>query len=82
MHDLVESVFEGFNACVFAYGPTGSGKTHTMGTGSPEAGAGGEPLEEDRWAGIIPRAVRCARASPLVLAAPSSPLLAGCRRRV
>ena len=27
---LVESVLEGFNATVFAYGQSGSGKTHTM----------------------------------------------------
>ena len=27
---MVESVFEGFNGTVFAYGQTSSGKTHTM----------------------------------------------------
>ena len=27
---LIESVVKGFNACVFAYGTTGSGKTYTM----------------------------------------------------
>ncbi|XP_059080352.1 kinesin-like protein KIF19 isoform X2 [Tigriopus californicus] len=27
---LVKSVLEGYNACVFAYGATGGGKTHTM----------------------------------------------------
>jgi len=27
---LVEPVMSGFNATVFAYGPTGTGKTHTM----------------------------------------------------
>lgn len=32
---LIESVIKGFNACVFAYGTTGSGKTFTM-TGTPE----------------------------------------------
>ena len=26
----MESVFQGYNSCVFAYGQTGSGKTHTM----------------------------------------------------
>jgi regulator of replication initiation timing len=29
-YQLVQSVFDGFNVCVFAYGQTGSGKTHTM----------------------------------------------------
>lgn len=32
---LVPSVIAGYNACVFAYGTTGSGKTYTM-TGTPE----------------------------------------------
>ena len=27
---LIGSVVKGFNACVFAYGTTGSGKTYTM----------------------------------------------------
>jgi len=31
---MIESVFEGFHACIFAYGQTGSGKTFTM-SGSP-----------------------------------------------
>jgi len=32
---LIDSVVKGFNACVFAYGTTGSGKTYTM-TGTKE----------------------------------------------
>lgn len=28
--DVVDSAYEGYNACVFAYGQTGSGKTYTM----------------------------------------------------
>ncbi len=32
---LINSVVQGFNACVFAYGTTGSGKTYTM-AGTPE----------------------------------------------
>ena len=27
---VLNSAFEGYNACVFAYGQTGSGKTYTM----------------------------------------------------
>jgi len=27
---LIDSVIQGYNGCVFAYGTTGSGKTHTM----------------------------------------------------
>lgn len=51
MHDLVEACFDGYNATVFAYGPTGSGKSHTMGTG-----AGLHCLAEQQ--GIIPRAIQ------------------------
>ncbi|XP_060557466.1 uncharacterized protein LOC132717901 isoform X3 [Ruditapes philippinarum] len=28
--DVLKAAFDGFNACVFAYGQTGTGKTHTM----------------------------------------------------
>ncbi|CAG4960492.1 unnamed protein product [Colias eurytheme] len=42
---LVASVLDGFNGCVFAYGQTGTGKTHTM---------EGTPDDE----GIIPRTFR------------------------
>lgn len=43
---LVASVMEGFNGCVFAYGQTGTGKTHTM------EGISGVPDDQ----GMIPRA--------------------------
>lgn len=43
---LVSSVLEGFNGCVFAYGQTGTGKTHTM------EGARGVPEQQ----GMIPKA--------------------------
>ena len=33
---LIPSVIKGYNACVFAYGTTGSGKTYSM-TGTPQA---------------------------------------------
>ncbi|KAM3959288.1 LOW QUALITY PROTEIN: kinesin-like protein 98A [Aphomia sociella] len=43
--DVIDSAFEGYNACVFAYGQTGSGKTFTM-MGSSEC------------QGLIPRICR------------------------
>ncbi|XP_045453081.1 kinesin-like protein Klp98A [Melitaea cinxia] len=43
--DVIDSAFEGYNACVFAYGQTGSGKTFTM-MGKPES------------QGLIPRICR------------------------
>ena len=33
---MIDSVIKGFNACVFAYGTTGSGKTYTM-TGNTDS---------------------------------------------
>jgi kinesin family protein 4/21/27 len=48
---LVDSVFEGYNATVLAYGPTGSGKTHTMGMGSAL-----HSMAEHH--GIIPRVIK------------------------
>jgi len=43
---LVESVIEGYNGTIFAYGQTGCGKTHTM------MGYKDDPAEH----GIIPNA--------------------------
>lgn len=43
---MVESVLEGYNGTIFAYGQTGCGKTHTM--------VGVESSDELK--GIIPRA--------------------------
>ncbi|KAJ1421025.1 P-loop containing nucleoside triphosphate hydrolase protein, partial [Ochromonadaceae sp. CCMP2298] len=45
---IVDEVLEGFNCTIFAYGQTGTGKTHTM--------EGDIHSEED--AGIVPRSVR------------------------
>jgi len=45
---IIESVFEGFNGTIFAYGQTSSGKTHTM---------QGEDINDDLTKGIIPRIV-------------------------
>ncbi|KAH0514643.1 Kinesin-like protein KIF16B [Microtus ochrogaster] len=36
--DVVKSAFEGYNACVFAYGHTGSGKSYTMMGNSGDSG--------------------------------------------
>jgi len=51
--DLVNSVIGGFNATVFAYGQTGTGKTHTM--FSPEGGRVG--LNSNTGMGLIPRCI-------------------------
>jgi len=45
---VIESVLEGFNGTVFAYGQTSSGKTHTM---------QGPNIDDVRLKGIIPRMV-------------------------
>lgn len=46
---IVESVMEGFNGTIFAYGQTSSGKTHTM---------QGSDITDENMMGIIPRIVR------------------------
>ena len=46
---IIESVLEGFNGTIFAYGQTSSGKTHTM---------QGPDIESIELQGIIPRMVR------------------------
>jgi len=45
---MVQSCLDGFNVCLFAYGPSGTGKTHTMFGNGGSGGSG---------AGICPRAV-------------------------
>lgn len=44
---LVQSILDGYNVCIFAYGQTGSGKTFTM---------EGDLAERETW-GMIPRAL-------------------------
>ena len=46
---MVDDVLEGFNATIFAYGQTSSGKTHTM---------MGPDVKDAEMMGIIPRVVR------------------------
>ena len=46
---IIESVLDGFNGTIFAYGQTSSGKTHTM---------QGPSIEDIELQGIIPRMVR------------------------
>eukprot|EP00898_Chlorokybus_atmophyticus_P006586 jgi/Chlat1/6929/Chrsp52S06609 len=44
-HDLIQSVFDGYNICIFCYGQTGSGKTYTI-------------LGQEDQPGIVPRAMQ------------------------
>jgi len=45
---IVDSVMEGYNGTIFAYGQTSSGKTHTM---------LGPDIDNEEQKGIIPRMV-------------------------
>ena len=45
---IVDECLNGFNCTIFAYGPTGTGKTHTM---------SGDLSDESHW-GMIPRAAK------------------------
>ena len=49
---IIDSVLDGFNGTIFAYGQTASGKTHTM--QGPDMAA----IEDVENQGIIPRMVR------------------------
>ena len=46
---IIDSVLDGFNGTIFAYGQTSSGKTHTM---------QGPNINDVEMQGIIPRMVR------------------------
>ncbi|CAM9638234.1 unnamed protein product, partial [Choristocarpus tenellus] len=50
----LDTVLQGFNACVLAYGQTGAGKTHTL--LGPRGGTN-LPKDKNEW-GVVPRAVR------------------------
>ena len=49
---IIDSVLDGFNGTIFAYGQTASGKTHTM------QGPDVQAIEDVENQGIIPRMVR------------------------
>lgn len=51
--ELVQSALDGYHVCLFSYGQTGAGKTHTM--------SGGAAPEQQ---GIMPRAVQQVRLLP------------------
>ncbi|TMS39318.1 hypothetical protein L596_005866 [Steinernema carpocapsae] len=53
VHDLVQGLFDGYNATVLAYGQTGSGKTYTMGTALDAVSN-----ELTPETGVIPRAIK------------------------
>lgn len=52
---LVEDVLKGYNAAVFAYGATGSGKTHTM--LGPCRKKGASPTTDADDSGLMVRAI-------------------------
>ena len=45
---LIKACLDGYNATVFAYGQTGTGKTYTMGCSASD---------DDEHRGIVPRAI-------------------------
>lgn len=55
--NLMTSVIDGYNVCIFAYGQTGSGKTFTMIGAADIASCISPDGEFDDLAGIAPRAV-------------------------
>ncbi|KAA0151528.1 hypothetical protein FNF29_04451 [Cafeteria roenbergensis] len=55
---LVNSAVDGKRVCIFAYGQTGAGKTHTMlGQTAPAEAAEGSDVRVTGESGVIPRAV-------------------------
>lgn len=55
VHVLLDSVLDGYSACVFAYGQTGSGKTYTM--AGIEDNLGKQDYVSNETDGIIPRSI-------------------------
>ncbi len=56
---MLEEVLQGFNCTVFAYGQTGTGKTHTMEGARPDKRY--TSFMDDPGAGIIPRTLHHVR---------------------
>ena len=46
VESLVTSVIDGYNVCIFAYGPTGSGKTYSMAGTREDPGIFNRTFEE------------------------------------
>eukprot|EP00977_Amphora_coffeiformis_P010994 scaffold2629_cov152-Amphora_coffeaeformis.AAC.1 len=53
---ICQDLFAGFNTSILAYGQTGAGKTHTMGTAAAATSGDDSDTTLDENAGIIPRA--------------------------
>ena len=79
---VIDGVLDGYNATVFAYGATGSGKTHTM-MGNEQAGAGVMVLSmRDLFAQMEARKVESQyKICITYLEVPRSLIAACCRRR-
>ncbi|OMJ89654.1 hypothetical protein SteCoe_8201 [Stentor coeruleus] len=57
LDNLIKKVIEGYNATIFAYGPTGSGKTYTM-EGYEHDKSMKPIIRDDGRLGLIPRIVK------------------------
>ena len=52
LEDSVDSFLQGYNVSILAYGQSGSGKSHTMGTSGPDE------QRDDYTRGVVPRAAQ------------------------
>lgn len=61
IHNIINKTLDGFNATIFAYGQTSTGKTYTMEGYNYNTDEYGRPipeLEEDENIGISPRVIK------------------------